>query len=106
MELARGGFSPTRFVRGYIDGNLKLMGRYESTFEIFGAPSVPYSDYQLLEADYAKTLESFGEEGASAFYSGALADLIVEAMERNGGLITKEDLAKYKATISDSAKGS
>jgi gamma-glutamyltranspeptidase / glutathione hydrolase len=105
VELARHGFAPTRFVRGYIDGNLEVLSRDPQTFEIFGAPSLPYSDYQLVEADYAKTLETLGEQGASAFYYGEIADQIVQAMEKKGGLITKEDLSNYKATLGEPGKG-
>lgn len=37
------------------------------------------------------------ENGPDAFYKGAIADQIAGEMQKNGGLMTKEDLANYKA---------
>ncbi len=37
------------------------------------------------------------ENGPAAFYKGAIADQIAGEMQKNGGLMTKEDLASYKA---------
>ncbi len=37
------------------------------------------------------------ENGPDAFYKGAIADQIAGEMQKNGGLMTKEDLASYKA---------
>jgi gamma-glutamyltranspeptidase len=37
------------------------------------------------------------EKGPDAFYKGSIADQIAQEMSKNGGLITKEDLANYKA---------
>jgi gamma-glutamyltranspeptidase/glutathione hydrolase len=52
---------------------------------------------RLMQKDLAKTLHLLAEQGADAFYKGAIADLIVAEMKRNGGLITKADLAAYEA---------
>lgn len=45
----------------------------------------------------AATLERIRDQKAAGFYKGTTADLIVAEMERGGGIITKEDLANYKA---------
>lgn len=37
------------------------------------------------------------ENGPDAFYKGAIADQIAEEMKKNGGLMSKDDLAAYKA---------
>lgn len=50
----------------------------------------------LVQKDLAKTLKLIQKEGPKAFYKGAIADLIVKDMEKNGGIITKEDLRTYK----------
>ncbi|SHL40891.1 gamma-glutamyltransferase [Phytopseudomonas punonensis] len=43
----------------------------------------------------AKTLERIAANGPDEFYKGKTADLLVAQMQRDGGLITKEDLADY-----------
>ncbi len=49
----------------------------------------------LRQLDLARTLSEIAEHGASVFYEGRIADLIVAEMQRGGGLITKSDLAAY-----------
>ena len=49
----------------------------------------------LIQTDLATTLKALSEFGPDAFYKGDIAKLIVKEMERNGGLITLEDLARY-----------
>jgi gamma-glutamyltranspeptidase / glutathione hydrolase len=51
----------------------------------------------LVLADLAKTLRAIADGGADAFYKGWIADLIAEDMKANGGLISKADLAAYRA---------
>ncbi|AEF24340.1 gamma-glutamyltransferase [Pseudomonas fulva] len=43
----------------------------------------------------AKTLERIAANGPDEFYKGKTADLLVAQMQRDGGLITKQDLADY-----------
>ncbi|MEY8251888.1 MAG: gamma-glutamyltransferase, partial [Colwellia sp.] len=46
--------------------------------------------------DLAWSLKELKKQGPAAFYKGKIAEKIVAEMERNGGLITSEDLANYK----------
>ncbi len=52
---------------------------------------------RLVQKDMAKTLRLIAEQGPDAFYKGEIADLIAAEMKRDGGLITKDDLAAYEA---------
>lgn len=49
------------------------------------------------QPELAATLERIANEGAAGFYTGETADLIVAEMARGGGLITHEDLERYRA---------
>jgi gamma-glutamyltranspeptidase/glutathione hydrolase len=51
----------------------------------------------LIQKDLAKTLKRIKDFGAKGFYEGATAKLISEEMKKGHGLITEEDLKKYKA---------
>jgi len=48
------------------------------------------------QPDLARTLQLISDSGPSVFYRGQIADLIVAEMERGGGLITKDDLRRYR----------
>ena len=49
----------------------------------------------LIQKDLASTLRELSKNGPDAFYNGKIAQLIVEEMQKNGGLITLEDLKNY-----------
>jgi len=51
----------------------------------------------LQQPDLARSLRLIQEQGRDGFYRGATADAIVAEMQRGGGLITHDDLARYEA---------
>lgn len=60
----------------------------------------------LIQNDLAKTLKSLSKHGVKEFYQGEIAELIVKEMQTHGGLISKTDLANYKAVIRKPIHGS
>lgn len=52
---------------------------------------------QLVQADLARTLRRIAAQGPREFYTGQTADLLVAEMQRGGGIITRTDLARYRA---------
>ena len=58
----------------------------------------PYiAGQRLVQKDLARTLERIAKHGNAGFYAGPVADAIVAASTRGGGIITKADLARYQA---------
>jgi gamma-glutamyltranspeptidase/glutathione hydrolase len=51
----------------------------------------------LVLSDLGRTLTAIATRGADVFYTGWIADSIAADMQRNGGLITRKDLAAYRA---------
>jgi gamma-glutamyltranspeptidase / glutathione hydrolase len=49
------------------------------------------------QPELAATLELIATEGIDVFYRGAVAESIVEAVQATGGIMTRDDLAGYKA---------
>jgi gamma-glutamyltranspeptidase/glutathione hydrolase len=58
------------------------------------------------QPELASTLERIARYGAKDFYEGKTARMIAEAMQRNGGLITLDDLRNYKALVREPLRGS
>ncbi len=54
----------------------------------------------------AQTLTLIRDQGPDGFYKGKTAQKIVDFMRKNGGIITKKDLAKYEAIEREPIKGS
>ena len=62
---------------------------FKKNKEIYSAGEI------LVQKDLAWTLRQLSQNGPEAFYTGEIARLIVKEMEKNGGLITLEDLKNY-----------
>lgn len=81
---------------------LKLFPAAAEQFLVDGEEPYPEGS-SLLQPELADTLALIASEGPEAFYSGPIAQRIVEEMERsdelpgNEGLIAAEDLASYEA---------
>lgn len=56
---------------------------------------------RLDTSDLAKTLKRIAKEGASAIYTGAIAEAIDREMREHHGVLTKEDLAAYQPAVFD-----
>lgn len=55
----------------------------------------------FVQEELSRALYLIAAEGASAFYSGEIADSLVSVMDSTGGLITREDLLAYTPTWRD-----
>lgn len=58
---------------------------------------VPKTGEIWKSPDHAKTLSLIAETNAEAMYRGELAGKIAQFSKENGGFLTEDDLAKYKA---------
>jgi gamma-glutamyltranspeptidase / glutathione hydrolase len=59
-----------------------------------GAP--PDDEFRIRQPDLAATLEAVGAEGPAALYRGARAAAVVAAVEGRGGVLTADDLRRYR----------
>jgi gamma-glutamyltranspeptidase/glutathione hydrolase len=55
----------------------------------------------LRQTDLASVLREIAADGSDGFYRGWVAAAIAERMNRGGGLITKQDLARYRPVWRD-----
>jgi len=101
VELARQGIPITFKLHDDFNspGRKSWFGNYPSSQKIFykdnGKPYLPGDLWK--QNDLADTLERIQSEGRNGFYGGKTAQLIADFMATNGGLITLEDLRKYRA---------
>ncbi len=59
----------------------------------------------FIQKDLAWTLEQIEKSGPDAFYTGEVADRIVNDMKKNGGIFTAEDMKNYTAVERKPVKG-
>jgi gamma-glutamyltranspeptidase/glutathione hydrolase len=76
----------------------------KSVFFSNGAP--PPIGSRFRQPQLARTIRLIADSGAAAFYRGSIADSIAAQMARDGGLITKADLARYRPMWRDPIRSS
>lgn len=59
----------------------------------------------LIQPELAFTMEQIRDKGRAGFYEGPVADAIVAQMNRDGGVISKEDLRNYQAVWRNAITG-
>ena len=106
VGLSRDGFPVSERLANSLSGRLEAFRDYPATFAQFYRDGEPYAPGDtLVQADLAATLERIRDQGRAGFYAGETARLLAEEMERGGGWITEEDLARYRAVEREPVRG-
>jgi len=96
IRLAREGFVVDQFLAESLADERKGLARFPSSQKVFFRDGAPLRQGDLLvQPDLAATLDRFAEKGHEGFYGGRTAELIEAQMQRDGGFVTKADLAAY-----------
>jgi gamma-glutamyltranspeptidase/glutathione hydrolase len=98
--LAEEGFALDKHETKSLNGVLTKGPNYPEMVRVYGKAGGKerwQEGDRLVQRDLAKTLRRIADGGPDAFYTGMTADLIAAEMKAGGGLITREDLANYRA---------
>jgi gamma-glutamyltranspeptidase/glutathione hydrolase len=96
IRFAEQGFVIDAAFARSLTSNARLIGRFGGAALLMpdGKPLV--AGTRLVQPDLALTLHRIADQGAPGFYSGKTAELIAAEMRRDGGILTAEDLTRYK----------
>ena len=98
IELADHGFPVTEHLANSLKSAKKMLAKFPSTTKIWFRDGKPLEmGDRVVQQELAATLRMIGAQGSRAFYQGEIAKATVAYMRANGGLITEQDLASYKA---------
>lgn len=107
QRLAAQGFPMTAGLARDLRASDGLLGRFPESRRVFLRDGKPWQAGELFrQPDLAATLKRLQKQGPGEFYTGRTAQLIAAEMAANGGLITMEDLANYRAIERAPLKGS
>jgi len=96
VKLAQDGFVVSKALANSLAGEASLAKDPESK-RIFLHGGVPFQPGdRLRQPELAATLERIARNRAKGFYEGLTAARLAQAMTLHGGLITTEDLKRYK----------
>jgi gamma-glutamyltranspeptidase/glutathione hydrolase len=100
IELAEKGFKLHYRLAGSIEATIPKFKKFPASMKVFTKNGALYKENELFkQPDLANTLKLILRYGKKGFYEGKVADLIVKDMEKNGGLITHEDLKNYEPVM-------
>jgi gamma-glutamyltranspeptidase / glutathione hydrolase len=99
IRLASDGFRLSHSTAQSLNGAAGRLAGHSGSKAAFLKPgNMPWEQGDLFrQPDLAQTLERIATLGRRGFYSGITARLIVEEMQRGGGLITMRDLRDYES---------
>src|SRR5688572_8878192 len=105
-ELATNGWALSPALARSLNGQLRDSGgrpgkmrRFPTSVAAYGKPAGgEWAEGDRIKlGDLGRALSAIAKDGPDAFYTGWIADSIDAQMARNGGIISKADLADYKA---------
>ena len=106
--LAENGFALSAALAETLNEEIgQQMGKYPASLAAYGKPGggTWNAGDQIVLTDLGRTLRAIATEGADVFYTGWIADRIAADMAANGGLISKSDLAAYRAKVRTPVRG-
>ncbi|MBY0532373.1 MAG: gamma-glutamyltransferase [Xanthobacteraceae bacterium] len=106
IKLAREGVPVESDLAASLNRFQGTLLRWPSSAKIFAKDGKILQSGLLVQGDLANTLETIAKNGPHAFYRGEIASMIARAVREAGGVMTVEDLAKYKTEILEVVRGS
>lgn len=95
-DAARGSAATDR-TAAFIAEHRGRLARYPETAATFLHPdgSPRRAGELIFQPNLAGTIEEIGAGGFDSFYSGAIATAVVEHVQAGGGILSRQDLARY-----------
>lgn len=99
IHYAKSGFPVTLNYSNAVRDSMPILGKYNEWSRIFlQGSSVPQPGALLKQKELAETLERIASEGPDTFYIGGLAEKIADSIQKQGGLISLEDLNNHTSS--------
>ncbi len=106
VRYARQGFRVSPYLHGFIRLCADALRRFPASAEVFLPGGVPAPVGSVLcRPDYATTLACIATEGVGYLYDGPLGQAVARDMALHGGLVTLDDLARYRVYEREPVRG-
>ena len=106
IALAEKGFPVSETLAKILRQEQKNMGQWPATTEIFWKNGAPLKRGDLLvQKDLGQSMRLIAQQGAKAFYEGAIAQKIAAEMAPHAGAVTLQDLREYKVAEREPVRG-
>ncbi len=99
IKLAEEGFTLNQGDVNILATSAKDFATQSNVAAIFLHDGKPWNVGDVfIQKNLAATLKQISAGGPDVFYKGSIADVLVDASTKNGGILTKQDLADYTVT--------
>ena len=106
IRFASRGFKVSEYMHEKIVRMENEIRRFPETAATYMPNGKPLKPGEYVDrSDYARTLRAISENGPDHLYNGPLGEIVCDYLSRNGGIITREDLANYKTVRRAPVKG-
>ncbi len=98
IDLAENGFPVSQIIADQWQRSEEKMSRLADSKRVW-LPNgkAPTAGQVFANQEFAQTLRTLANEGYDSFYTGPIAEQIVQAVQADGGVLTEDDLAAYAA---------
>lgn len=96
ISLAEDGFVVDSSLMRSLNGARRRLELYGAKDRFYPNGAVIPAGKVFKQPELAWTLKQIAAQGPKGFYTGPVADSLVAEMKRGGGIISLEDLARYK----------
>jgi gamma-glutamyltranspeptidase/glutathione hydrolase len=110
IEIAEQGFVMDWWTSDHIFRSMEKMWQFTEWRELYlregKYPYLPYVNgmpepQYFANPELAKCLKGISENGREEFYEGWISELIVDKIQKGGGIITSEDMEMYEPIIKE-----
>lgn len=107
IRIATEGFTVSEYCANAIADAYETALNYPEMQSVYWDENgLPYEAGDVItNPALAKTLQKIADEGADAFYTGEVAQAVVDTLAKYEGVMTLEDLANYEARAIDPVVG-
>ena len=107
IRLAREGFPVDATLATGLNRMIRQTADFPEFRRVYGKPdgSEWVKGDRLIQPDLATTLDELARGGADAFYTGVIAEKILAEMSAGDGVLSRQDLAGYRANSREPVQG-
>lgn len=100
IHYAEEGAVVTEKLSGFIKEKEEILKNYPESARTFMPKGKALQPGQVLkQADLAWVLKTIAKEGPDGFYQGEVAEKMIASLQKEGGLLTKEDLEEHTSNL-------
>jgi gamma-glutamyltranspeptidase/glutathione hydrolase len=100
IDWASKGYTVTYNLSNIIKDNFEVIKKFPACAAIYLKDGLPYEAGETIRnPDLAKTLKLIADQGTDAIYKGDIARRIAAEVQKQGGILTAQDLASYRIQV-------